>query len=70
MKLTIAASMLLVFAGAFFVSTLPANDDGKRSTNQPPELGQVKWNRDLAAAKKASAETKRPVFLLFQEVPG
>lgn len=50
--------------------TLTAADDGRIAVNQPPELGQVQWGRDLDAAKKISADTKRPVFLLFQEVPG
>lgn len=34
------------------------------------ELGQVKWNRDLDAAKKLSLETGKPLFVQFQEVPG
>ena len=68
MKLFIAGILALgavIMAG----SNLTATDDGRR-VNQSPELGQVKWNRDLDAAKKTSAQTKRPLFLLFQEVPG
>ena len=34
------------------------------------ELGQVKWNRDLDAAKKLSLETGKLLFVQFQEVPG
>ncbi len=36
----------------------------------PQELGRVHWGRDLDAALAASAETGKPVFLLFQEIPG
>lgn len=36
---------------------------------QPIETGTVCWGRDLDAAL-AAAETGRPVFALFQEVPG
>ena len=36
----------------------------------PIETGLVEWSHDLDAALAASAETGRPVFLLFQEVPG
>ena len=36
----------------------------------PIEIGSVQWGTDLGAAKKQSAHTGRPVFLLFQEVPG
>ncbi len=35
-----------------------------------PELGAVRWGRDLAAAQAASRNTGKPVMLLFQEVPG
>ncbi len=40
------------------------------TVNEQVELGAVKWNRDLDAAKKKSAETGKPVLVLFQEVPG
>ena len=34
------------------------------------EKGAVNWSNDLDAAKKLSAKSGRPIFLLFQEVPG
>jgi hypothetical protein len=34
------------------------------------ELGSVTWGADPDAAREQSAEDGRPVFLLFQEVPG
>lgn len=37
---------------------------------QAKELGTVKWSRDLSVALEASQKSKKPVFLLFQEVPG
>jgi hypothetical protein len=36
----------------------------------PRELGRVDWGRDLDAAFATSATEGRPVFVLFQEVPG
>lgn len=42
---------------------------GERSSN-PVEVGLVKWGRDLDAALNKSAETGKPVFVLFQEIPG
>jgi len=36
----------------------------------PIETGAVDWGRDLDKALRLSGETGRPVFLLFQEVPG
>ena len=35
-----------------------------------PELGTVKWGRDLDKGLALSKESGKPVFLLFQEVPG
>lgn len=40
------------------------------SKDNPVELGKVDWKTDHDAALALSAETGKPVFLLFQEVPG
>lgn len=34
------------------------------------EVGDVDWGRDLEAAFSASSESGKPIFMLFQEVPG
>ncbi|MEM6394326.1 MAG: VPGUxxT family thioredoxin-like (seleno)protein, type 2 [Planctomycetota bacterium] len=39
-------------------------------TDNPVEVGHVRWGRDLDAALQLSADTGKPVFVLFQEVPG
>ena len=44
-------------------TTTPANDF-------PEELGIVRWGRDFEAARTASRETGKPMFVLFDEVPG
>lgn len=36
----------------------------------PIEVGNVHWGRDFDAALKKSANTGKPVLVLFQEVPG
>lgn len=36
----------------------------------PTELGVVRWQRDLDAGLAEAAKTGKPVFLLFQEIPG
>lgn len=41
-----------------------------RKNNNPIEVGDVSWGRDLTTALTTSKETGKPVFLLFQEVPG
>ena len=37
---------------------------------QPIEVGDVRWNRELDDALELSAAEGKPVFALFQEVPG
>ena len=54
--------MLLLSLAAFADPTTP---EAPR-----PELGKVKWIRDHDAGFAKAKEEKRPVFLLFQEVPG
>jgi len=36
----------------------------------PVELGKVPWLRDYAAGVAKAGEDKKPILLLFQEVPG
>ena len=38
--------------------------------DQPEEAGKVTWLRDLDTALKASSTSGKPVFALFQEIPG
>lgn len=40
------------------------------SNDNPVELGKVNWQRNFEEGLVASANSKKPVFLLFQEVPG
>ena len=37
---------------------------------QPIEAGKVNWGRNLEAALASSQQTGKPVFALFQEIPG
>ena len=37
---------------------------------QPVEVGVVRWGRDLDEARRHSRDTGKPIFALFQEVPG
>jgi hypothetical protein len=53
-----------LLAGMYLMTALA------RQADPPVELGQVDWGRDLEAAKRQSAETGKPVLVLFQEVPG
>lgn len=44
--------------------------DWKNIPDNPVELGMVVWERDYNVALSKSAEKDKPVFILFQEVPG
>jgi hypothetical protein len=50
---------------AFLMMTLSV-----QANENPIEVGSVHWGRDLDKALIISNETGRPVFVLFQEVPG
>lgn len=41
-----------------------------RSADQPTELGDVDWLRDLDKAVDQSKQQDKPIAILFQEVPG
>lgn len=40
------------------------------ASRNPVEIGLVRWNRDLDASLDQSKQSGKPVFVLFQEVPG
>ncbi|MEO1714123.1 MAG: VPGUxxT family thioredoxin-like (seleno)protein, type 2, partial [Bacteroidota bacterium] len=49
-----------------FLAWLPQAE----SDPNPIELGQVQWERDLDIALSKAQQVDRPVFILFQEIPG
>jgi len=62
MKKYISASLIV----AATISLLAFSSD----KGQPIELGKVNWMRDFDAGLLKSKKENKPVFLLFQEVPG
>ncbi len=64
----LSVTVSLTLCAAFLSPTLSSQEPA--SSNNPIEVGTVKWNRDLDAAFASSKSTGKPVFLLFQEVPG
>ncbi|MCB1098391.1 MAG: hypothetical protein KDN22_22650 [Verrucomicrobiae bacterium] len=42
----------------------------KRQAENPVEVGDVAWGRDLERALASAKKSGKPVFALFQEVPG
>ena len=56
------------FAILFVLSSLLASQAG--CFGQPIEAGKVTWGRDLDVALASSRASGKPVFALFQEIPG
>ena len=52
---------------AFYPSETSARQE---PPDNPVEIGLVRWQRDFPAAIIEAGRTGKPVFLLFQEVPG
>lgn len=60
-------------AVTFSVTFLVVSQAGcvpEKSAKNPEEVGSVVWERDYDMAMNASGKSGKPVFLLFQEVPG
>jgi hypothetical protein len=58
---------LVLFALALMLPSLSCTAS---TTAQPEEAGKVHWGRILETALASSAQTGKPVFALFQEIPG
>ena len=59
--------VILVYTVGFAVDCIA---DVRSAEPNPDEVGTVSWSRDYEGALEKSAKTGRPIFLLFQEVPG
>ncbi len=65
-SLALAAGVSMI--SGLFVSQAGCQPHGGRIN--PVEVGTVRWQRDYDAALAAAKTSGKPVFLLFQEVPG
>lgn len=52
------------------VLAICATAHGSQAAQNPVEVGNVNWGRDFDAALRMSADSGKPVLVLFQEVPG
>lgn len=71
-KLVILFSIAMI-SGSLIIkqkNNSPSVSTSMIDDTQPEELGKVKWLRDINDAIKLSAKSNKPIFLLFQEVPG
>lgn len=61
-------SITLMLVASFALSSTPL--DVKAAESNPPELGAVSFGSDLPAALLQSKSSGKPLFLLFDEIPG
>lgn len=62
---------MLMRIGLFLIGIIVVSlFDPVLGQSQPEELGLIKWNRDLDLAQSLSLKTKKPILILFQEIPG
>ena len=57
-------------AGAMAKPAPQSQSSNSASVDQPVELGDVHWLRDLDTAVSDSKKEDKPIAILFQEVPG
>ena len=63
--------LLPIITIIFSLATISVNAQERTNPqNQDEELGKVSWYRDYDQATTLSAKENKPVFILFQEVPG
>jgi hypothetical protein len=73
MKIAIALSFFFLL-GVLFAQlspgNLPTRSDDDPLPNQHVELGDVRWERDFEKGISVAASSDKPLFVLFQEIPG
>lgn len=65
--------LLSILTATILLATISSRTSAQTNTSDHTnsvELGIVDWGRDLKQAYRDSKKTGKPVFLLFQEVPG
>lgn len=62
----------IVLAAQVFAKPDPQEQSevNRPQVDQPVELGDVRWLRDLDTAVATSKKQSKPIAILFQEVPG
>ncbi|MCU0704801.1 MAG: thioredoxin family protein [Fimbriiglobus sp.] len=63
-------SFVLVVLIALLSARVNSAADPKPAEKTPPELGRVPFLRDYPAAVEQAKKEKKPLFVLFDEVPG
>ncbi len=73
MKIPFHLPSLVIASAVFGALLLAASHAGcqpAKASQNPEEVGKVTWKRDYEAALATAKTSGKPIFLLFQEVPG
>ncbi len=65
-----ALAFASLLSGAVFLLACQAGPQPEGGTQNPVSVGTVKWERDYQKALELAKKSGKPVFALFQEVPG
>ncbi len=55
---------------ALILAIISVTSCSAKETKIPPEVGNVNWQQNYAKTLAKAKESKKPIFALFQEVPG
>lgn len=69
LKISLPVALVAGFVAYLSFGALARAEENSGSKN-PVEIGTVDWGRDIDAAFSQSRQSGKPVFVLFQEVPG
>ncbi len=64
---SVLLAVVAVLVGGVALAADPPKADAQKN---PPELGRVPFLRDYPAAVELAKKEKKPLFVLFDEVPG
>ena len=61
---------IVFLVAVLLIGNMDMNAQRTDANNQPKELGKVSWYRNYDEAIDEAKRLNKPVFILFQEVPG
>ena len=66
----VSGATLLLSSASKWAKEPSSSPDTASQRDAPAELGRVAWLRSYAKASERATREQKPLFVLFQEVPG
>jgi hypothetical protein len=67
-RICLPLMLIATLAVSVIASTSPSSAD--EPDERRVEMGSVDWKQDFESAKQIASQTSKPMFVLFQEIPG